>query len=120
MDIDVKIQGFEAEIKPVSREDNIKAFVTWVFQTDRGVIKIHGGTIRSKAFGMEEQERLTFDGPAVRSRGGFTKVFFWDEKEIYKQLCEHTTEKYYQTTGEVREERRRARNSEPDLDDLPF
>lgn len=101
MEIEIKITGFEVKVKPVVREDNIKAFVDWIFNTDQGVIKIHGGTLRVKLFGKNNKELLTYDAPAIRSRSGYAKVLFIDNLEIFKKLCDYTLNEYYKITNEL-------------------
>ncbi len=101
MDIDIEIKKFTTEIKPVVRNDEIKAFVIWRFETNMGLLKITGGTIRLKPFGKYDKPILTFEGPAVRTRSGFIKVFFFDNKDFYKKLCEQTVEDYCKETGEL-------------------
>lgn len=115
MELDIKITSFDATIKAVIRNDNIKAFVDWIFATEIGVIKIHGGTIRLKPFGPNSTQILTFDGPAYGSH--FTKVLFIDNPQFYKRLCDFTVNKYCQETGEKQYE---VITEEVDINDLPI
>ena len=101
MDLEIKISNFEVEIKPVIRGDQIKAFVTWIFKTDSGDLKVYSGTIRLKAFGKNDKELLTYDPPAIRGRKSYTKVIFMDNLDLYKRLCSYTLEKYYEASGEL-------------------
>lgn len=118
MDLEIKVTKFEADINQVVREDNIKAFVTWKFETGSGVIKIYGGTIRLKPFGEKQKMLMSYDPPAIRMKGGYNKVLFIDNAELYKKLCKHTIDTYYQVTGEARPEV--VTNEEVNSDDLPF
>lgn len=99
MELNIQITKFSTEIKPVIRDDQIKAFVVWIFHTDLGIIKIYGGTIRKKQFGKNQKLLLTYEPPSVGRN--YTKVFFIDNKEVYKQLCDFTIKEYCQITGEL-------------------
>ena len=118
MDISIEIKSFFVEIRPTIREDNIKAFVNWVFSTNKGEIKIKQGTIRLKQFG--KKELLSYDLPAVRLKVGFVKVFYMGNKELYKSLCEFTIKTYCQETGELPNKITPDVGEEIDLEDLPF
>lgn len=117
MDIDIKITGFNPEVKPIVRDDNIKAFVTWVFITDKGELKLKGGTVRLKAFGKNSKLILTYDSPAYRTGMGYVKVMFFDNKELYKQLCDFTIDKYCLLTGETRNDA--VPEEEINIDEIP-
>ncbi len=99
MELNIQITSFSVDIKPAVREDNIKAFVTWIFQTSVGEWKIYGGTIRQKPFGKNQKLLLTYDPPAIGKK--FFKAFYIGDKELYKKLCKHTIEEYCKITGEV-------------------
>lgn len=101
MNINILMSKFNVEIKPVVRHDNIKAFVTWIFKTNQGELKIRGGTIREKPFGRNGRLKKSYDPPAVKLKSGYLKAFFLDNKELYKKLCEETINGYNRETGEV-------------------
>jgi hypothetical protein len=104
MEIDIKITSFEVEINPVIRNDDLKAFVKWYFISDVGKIKLVGGTIKVKTFGKNNVKKLSFDGPAIRTRGGnFFKVFYLPDLDIYKKLCQYTIDEYIKVAGELPE-----------------
>ena len=102
LELNINITGFSAEIKPVVREDNIKAFVTWMFQTESAAIKIYGGTIRVKPFGKDNKLILTYEPPAIKTKGGYIKAMFIEDKILFKTLCDYTINLYCKLTGEVR------------------
>src|SRR5690348_7227001 len=104
MDIDMKITRFRVELKPVARTDAIKAFVTWYFNTDIGEIKIAGGTIKEKTFGKFNKILLSYDAPAYKTRMGYMKVLFINNKDFFKKLCDFTIDEYYRETGETRDD----------------
>lgn len=116
LELNIKIIGFSAEIKPVVRQDNIKAFVTWIFQTESGVIKVYGGTIRQKPFGEDSKLILSYDPPAIGRK--FIKVIFIEDKELYKKLCRHTIDLYCQLTGEIRNNI--SGGEDVNMDEIPF
>lgn len=118
MDIEIKITKFTTEIKPVVRNDEIKAFVIWRFETNMGMLKINGGTVRLKPFGKYGKPLLTFEGPAVRTRAGFIKVFFFDNLELYKNLCEQTVQDYCKESGEF--PNNTVFSDEINMDDIPL
>lgn len=118
MDINIAINFFSVEIKPTIREDNIKAFVNWVFSTNKGEIKIKQGTIRLKQFGTKEL--LSYDLPAVRLKVGFVKVLYIANVELYKALCEFTIKAYCQETGELPNNITLESGDEINLEELPF
>lgn len=99
MELEIKITNFLVEIKPVVRSDNIKAFVTWIFQTELGVWKVYGGTIRLKPFGKNNKMLLSYDPPAFGPR--FTKALFIEDKGTYIKLCDYTIKSYCTLTGEI-------------------
>lgn len=101
-ELNINITGFSAEIKPVVRDDNIKAFVTWIFQTESGVIKVYGGTVRVKPFGKDGKLILTYEPPAIKTRGSYIKAMFIEDKILFKRLCDYTINLYCNLTGEVR------------------
>lgn len=94
LELDIKILKFSADINQVVREDNIKAFVTWKFETEKGLIKIYGGTIRAKKFGESEKTILSYDPPAIKTKFKYNKVLFIDNIDFFKQLCSHTIGRY--------------------------
>lgn len=102
LELNIKITGFSADIKPVIRQDNIRAFVTWIFQTESGVIKVYGGTIRQKPFGENSQLILSYDPPAIKTGRGYIKAVFIEDKHLFKRLCDYTINLYCKQTGEVR------------------
>ena len=102
LELNINITGFSAEIKPVIRQDNIKAFVTWIFRIDLGMIKIYGGTIREKPFGEHNKLILSYDPPAIKTGRGYIKVMFIEDKQLFKTLCDYTINLYCKLTGEVR------------------
>lgn len=99
MDLNITITSFSVELKPIVRDDNIKAFVTWVFHTDQAKIKIKWGTIRLKEFGAKKL--LSYDPPAIKTRFGYSKIIFIDNLELYKSLCRATIKKFCEETGEL-------------------
>ncbi|MEK7168393.1 MAG: hypothetical protein AAB778_00090 [Patescibacteria group bacterium] len=113
MELNIVIRKFELEITPVIRKDNIKGFVIWTFVTDRGELKIKGGTIRLKEFGSKRI--LTYDFPAYRAGFKFCKAVFMSDLELYKTLCNATVEQYCQMTGDLRSE---IFEAEINLDDI--
>ncbi|TSC85373.1 MAG: Uncharacterized protein G01um10147_1187 [Microgenomates group bacterium Gr01-1014_7] len=102
LELNINITGFSAEIKPTVREDNIKAYVTWIFKTESAAVKIYGGTIRVKPFGKDGKLILTYEPPAIRTRGGYIKAMFIEDKQLFKTLCDYTINLYCKQTGEVR------------------
>ena len=102
LELNINITGFSAEIKPVIRQDNIKAFVTWIFQTESGVVKVYGGTIREKPFGERSKLILSYDPPAIKTGRGYIKTMFIEDKQLFKTLCDYTINEYCKLTGEVR------------------
>ncbi|OGE25312.1 hypothetical protein A3C26_00575 [Candidatus Daviesbacteria bacterium RIFCSPHIGHO2_02_FULL_39_12] len=102
LELNINITGFSAEVKPTVREDNIKAFVTWIFQTESAAVKIYGGTVRIKPFGKDGKLILTYEPPAIKTRGGYIKAMFIEDKILFKRLCAHTIDLYCKLTGEVR------------------
>ncbi|MEK7616578.1 MAG: hypothetical protein AAB414_00810 [Patescibacteria group bacterium] len=102
LELNINLTGFSAEIKPVIRQDNIKAFVTWIFRIDLGMIKIYGGTIREKPFGEHNKLILSYDPPAIKTGRGYIKVMFIEDKQLFKRLCDYTIDLYCKLTGEVR------------------
>lgn len=102
MDIQINITSFEVEVKAVVRNDDIKGFVTWYFNSDLGRIKITGGRIMLKTFGKNDEPRLSYDGPAIKAGyGKYYKVFYLDNKEVYLKMCQASVEKYLEVTGEL-------------------
>jgi hypothetical protein len=124
MEIQINITSFEADVKPVIRDDEIKAFVTWFFESDNGKIKITGGTIKIKEFGQNKIKKLTFDGPAIKTKyGRFFKVLFIDNIPLYKQLCDYTIKKYIELSGELPPDifwSEDYQTEEINLDDIPL
>lgn len=118
MKINININSFIAEIKPVIRHDSIKAFVTWIFKTDSGEWIIRGGTIKEKPFGKNQKIIKTFDPPAIKTRSGFYKVIFIDNKELYIKLCHASVDAYLQETGEVHDDI--VFGDEINSEDVPF
>ena len=116
MDIEIKIFSFEVEVKPVVREDNLLAFVVWRFKTSVGDFKIDGGTIRRKPFGKNGEEIATYDGPAIRMRFGFRKVFFIDNIKLYQQLCNFTVRQYEEISGSIPSKKKEVIN----IEDIPL
>lgn len=112
MELEIKITNFSVEITPAARSDNIRGFVVWVFQTNSGVWKLKGGTIRQKAFGRNEKLLLTYDPPAIGRN--FTKVIFIDNKDLYKKLCNYSIDEYCKLTGEIRNDIAMDENVDPD------
>ncbi|MBI2196128.1 hypothetical protein HYU45_00785 [Candidatus Daviesbacteria bacterium] len=102
LELNINITGFSVEVKPVIRQDNIKAFVTWIFLTESGVVKVYGGTIRIKPFGKDNKLILTYEPPAIKTRGGYIKAMFIEDKQLFKTLCDYTINLYCKLTGEVR------------------
>jgi hypothetical protein len=111
------ISNIKFDIKPQNRTDNIRAFVDIIFQTDVTEMKVKMGTIRQKQFG--EKSVLSFDSPAVRTKGGYQKVFIIENKEVFKSLCDQVMLEYRRMTGEVADYQP-AMEQVDDLDDLPF
>lgn len=99
MELRIKINSLETDISLQARTDNILAFVTWIFKTDVGDIKIKGGTIRRKDFGSKPL--LTYDVPAIKTRHGYNKALFIDNKELFVQLCNFTIKKYCEESGDL-------------------
>lgn len=99
MEINIKITRFEAEVKPIIRNDNIKAFVTWIFYFGSEQIKIYGGTIRLKPFGENDKQLLSYDPPAIGAR--YIKVIYFSDKALYLKLCLKTVQVYCEMTGEL-------------------
>src|SRR3989338_9209615 len=99
MELNIQIIGFSVDIKPTVRDDNIKAFVVWIFQTTAGEWKVYGGTIRQKPFGKNQKLLLSYDPPRVGRK--YSVAFYIDEKELYKKLCNYTIDEYCKITGEV-------------------
>lgn len=116
MELNINIHSIEIEITAVARQDNILAFVDWIFKTDIGDMKLKGGTIRRKEF--KSKTKLSFDVPAIRSKGGFIKAFFLDNKKVFLQLCAATVKKYCEETGELFEDFSHYEEVNPD--DIPF
>lgn len=116
LELKIKITSFSVEINLMARSDNIRAFVAWIFQTDVGVWKLRGGTIRQKPFGRNGKLLLTYDPPAIGKY--FTKVIFIDNKEIYKRLCNYSIDEYCKLTGEIRNDV--AMDKSVDPDEMPF
>lgn len=102
LELNINITGFSADIKPVIRQDNIRAFVTWIFQTESGVLKVYGGTIRQKPFGEDSKLILSYDPPAIKTGRGYIKAVFIEDKILFKRLCAHTIDLYCRLTGEAR------------------
>ncbi len=98
MELRIKIYALETDLSLQARSDNILAFVTWIFKTDIGDIKIKGGTIRRKEFGSKSL--LSYDVPAIKTRHGYNKAFFMDNKELFLKLSNFTIQKYCEESGE--------------------
>ena len=102
MNMNINITQFTPDIKPVVRPNsNLKAFVTWIFETSEGQLKITGGTIKLKTFGESKTELLSYDGPAYKGGFKYYTVFFLNNKSLFKQLCEETIRLYCEMTGET-------------------
>lgn len=100
MEIKINITSFEPEVKVVVRDDDLKGFVTWIFMSDIGKVKIAGGTIRVKEFGVNKVRKLSYDVPAIKTKGNrYFKVFYIDNLDIYRQLCKTTIDKYIAESG---------------------
>lgn len=117
MELNIKITGFSVDVKPQVREDNIKAFVTWIFHTSIGEWKIYNGTLRQKPFGKNQKLLLSYEPPAVGKR--YSKVLFIDNKIFFQKLCQYTKEKYYKLTGEL-ENNFSTADEEVNLDEIPL
>lgn len=99
MELNIQITNLEIEIKPTVREDNIKAFVNLIFNSSQGDIKIKNGTLRLKSFGTKQM--LSYEVPAVKTAHRYNKVFYLDNLELYKKICDAVIKEYSSVTGEV-------------------
>lgn len=117
LELNINISGFSADIKPVIRQDNIRAFVTWIFQTESGVIKVYGGTIRQKPFGENNKLILSYDPPAIKTGRGYIKAVFIEDKHLFKRLCDFTIDEYCKLTGELR--KTPSINEDVNTDEIP-
>ena len=117
MELQIIIHSLEVDISAQAREDNIRAFVIWIFKTNVGDIKIKGGTIRRKEFGSKSL--LSYEPPSIKGRQGkYNRTFFMDDKQLYLKLCAYTIKRYCEESGESGQDFSHYEEVNPD--DIPF
>lgn len=123
MELNINITSFDVEVRPVVRQDNIIAFVVWIFHTADFDIKITGCTLRRKTFSNNqtghETTLISFEPPVIKGKFKSFKAFFIDNIFLYKQLCQYTMKKYCEMTGEPYEDYLKP-EEEVNIDDIPF
>lgn len=116
MDIELTISRIEFIIKPILRNDNIKAFVDIILHSNLGEIKIKNGTIRLKE--LENKTILTYEVPAIKGKYKYNKILFIDNKELYVQISNEIVKQYIELAGEL--PNNFLLTEEVDLEDLPI
>jgi hypothetical protein len=92
------ITGIEVIIKPLDYQDLI-AKVDLIFYDSQGnkVFVVRGVSIKNKLFG--DRRTLVVDFPAYKTRRGYQKSFYIDDKNLYSEVCNLVLQAYAQKTG---------------------